>query len=496
MDTQFDSVPSPLLSMTQGAALPGYNLGVRVKSDEAYYTTNGTDPRMPNGSINPNAIRLVEAETEPIVAKNSKWKYHDTGVKLDKVDWIAPDYDDSEWKVGQAELGYGDGDEVTVVDRGPDPSTKHHTTIYFRKEFQLRNEGDKSLFIKLLRDDGAVVYLNGEEILRSNMRTGTPRYSSYTVKRNPVKESSIYFPYFIETPNFVNGRNLFAVEVHRGSRYDKDLSFNFEASIMESSGTPIPVNKTSTVIVRAKSGKTWSAASTASIIISSTAALKVTELMYNHPDGKPFEFIELKNTGNSSLDLAGVGLFGVRFMFDEGSLAPWQSGVLIPNDDPVAFAVKYPNASVLGTYAGSLSNSGEELSLIDPDGQVVYSVNYSRDSPWPSEASGGGSSLELTELSTASERDPTNWRASLMTGGTPGDVLVTEVSRTNNDGQVVIRFLGLPGESYSLHTNNDLGLGEWHKLDINEFVVEAKIVEFVVSPKPGDGHQFYRVSSP
>ncbi len=218
--------------------------------------------------------------------------------------------------------------------------------------------------------------------------------------------------------------------------------------------------------------------------------------MYNHPDGKPFEFIELKNTGNSSLDLAGVGLFGVRFMFDEGSLAPWQSGVLIPNDDPVAFAVKYPNASVLGTYAGSLSNSGEELSLIDPDGQVVYSVNYSRDSPWPSEASGGGSSLELTELSTASERDPTNWRASLMTGGTPGDVLVTEVSRTNNDGQVVIRFLGLPGESYSLHTNNDLGLGEWHKLDINEFVVEAKIVEFVVSPKPGDGHQFYRVSSP
>ncbi len=501
MDTQFDSVPSPLLSMTQGAALPGYNLGVRVKSDEVYYTTNGTDPRMPNGSINPDATRLGEAETEPIVAKSSEWKYFDTGVKLDKVDWTATDYDDSEWKVGQAELGYGDGDEATAVDRGPDPSTKYHTTIYFRKEFQLLNASDKSLFIKLLRDDGAVVYLNGEELLRSNMRSGTARYSSYTAKRNPAKESSIYFPYLIETPNFVNGRNVFAVEVHRGSRYDKDLSFNFEASIMDSSGTPISVDKTSTIIVRAKSGKTWSAASTASIVISPSAALKVTELMYNPPDGKPFEFIELKNTGNSSLSLAGVSLSGVRFMFDEGSLAPWQSGILIPNDDPVAFAEKYPDAPVLGTYAGSLSNSGEELRLIDPNGQIVYSVNYSAESPWPIEAAGGGSALELVP-STASERDPANWRASLVPGGTPGDVIFTEIillkaaASDTHRARLAIRFAALPGNSYSIHATDDLVSDTWEKLQTNEFVTEPKIVEFAVWAKAGDGHRFYRVSSP
>ncbi|SVD48287.1 uncharacterized protein METZ01_LOCUS401141, partial [marine metagenome] len=283
----------------------------------------------------------------------------------DRVDWTALDYNDSDWKSGKAELGYGDGDEVTAVDRGSEPSSKYHTTIYFRKEFQMGESHEKSLFIKLLRDDGAVVYLNGEELFRSNMRSGTVRYSNYTSKRNSTKDSRIFFPYFVEIPKFINGRNVFAVEVHRGSRSDKDLSFDFEASIMDSSGTPVPIERTSTIIVRAKSDQTWSAPSTASIVISPSAALKVTELMYNPTDGKTFEFIELKNTSGATLDLTGVSLSGVRFTFDEGALAPWQSGVLIANDDPAAFISKYPNASIIGTYAGSLSNSGEELRLLD-----------------------------------------------------------------------------------------------------------------------------------
>jgi hypothetical protein len=58
------------------------------------------------------------------------------------------------------------------------------------------------------------------------------------------------------------------------------------------------------------------------------------------------------------------------------------------------------------------------------------------------------------------------------------------------------RFLGLPGNTYSLHTRDDLGSGKWRKLEINEFVTEMKVVEFVVSPDNGEGQQFYRVSTP
>lgn len=495
MDTQFDSIPSPLLSLTEGVALPGFKLGVSAQSDEVYYTTDGTDPRMPNGSISSRAIRLVQAETDPFIAKGSEWTYLDTGASLNRKPWTAIDYDDSDWKTGKAELGYGDGDEVTAVSRGPEPSSKYHTTIYFRKKFQIEESVNKSLLIRLLRDDGAIVYLNGEELFRSNMKIGTVRSSSYAQKRNSSKNSRIYFPYFIELPNFKPGKNIFAVEVHRGSRSDKDLSFNFEATVLDAAGVPVVIDKTSTITVRAKSDDIWSAPSTASIVISPSAALKITELMYNPPDGKTFEFIELKNTSGTTLDLTGVSLSGVRFTFDEGALAPWESGLLIPNDDPAAFLLKYPNAPVLGTYGGSLSNSGEELRLIDPDGQVIYSVNYSDETPWPNEASGNGSSLELA-TNLGNERDPANWRASLVPGGTPGDILFLSTELSLTGGRLAIRFLALPGNTYSLHTSDDLGSGKWRKLEVNEFVTETKVVEFVVSPDDGEGQQFYRVSTP
>ncbi len=294
---------------------------------------------------------------------------------------------------------------------------------------------------------------------------------------------------------FGERENVFAVEVHRGSRSDKDLSFNFVASALDASGIPVTIDKTSTITVRAKSGETWSAPATASIVISPSAALKVTELMYNPTDGKTFEFIELKNISGAPLDLAGVSFSGVRFTFDEGTLAPWESGVIIPNDDPAAFIAKYPDAPILGTYGGSLSNSGEELRLLDPDGQIVFSVNYSADSPWPSKADGVGSSLELVSQ-LASERDPSNWRASLVPGGTPGDILFLTAKLSLTGGRMAIRFLALPGNTYSLHTSDDLASGKWRKLEANEFVTKMKIVEFVVSPGDGEGQQFYRVSSP
>ena len=84
MDTQFDAIPAPILSMTEGSALPGFNLGVRAQSDEVYFTLDGTDPRLPNGKLNPLAKRLGQAEAEVIIPKGSEWRYLDTGIAQDK----------------------------------------------------------------------------------------------------------------------------------------------------------------------------------------------------------------------------------------------------------------------------------------------------------------------------------------------------------------------------------------------------------------------------
>src|SRR5688572_25842404 len=102
--------------------------------------------------------RLLAAET--LIAAGSVWKYLDNGSNQGTA-WVAPAFSDGTWKSGAAQLGYGDGDEVTRVSTGSATSAKAITT-YFRRSFSVSNLSTVSqLLLKLKRDDGAVVYLNG-----------------------------------------------------------------------------------------------------------------------------------------------------------------------------------------------------------------------------------------------------------------------------------------------------------------------------------------------
>src|SRR5687768_10089332 len=104
----------------------------------------------------------------------SLWKYNDSGNNLDTV-WRNTGYDDSSWLSGFAQLGYGDGDEGTVVSYGSDANNKYITT-YFRKTVNIPSVNQFSNYqFNFLRDDGIVVYVNGYEIFRDNMPT-TPVY--------------------------------------------------------------------------------------------------------------------------------------------------------------------------------------------------------------------------------------------------------------------------------------------------------------------------------
>src|SRR5690606_30618872 len=84
--------------------------------------------------------------------------------------WTEPGFDDSSWAMGSAELGYGDGDEATVVSYGPNPSDKYITT-WFRSSFEAL-DAPETVTLDLLVDDGAIVYLNGVELLRDNVGPG------------------------------------------------------------------------------------------------------------------------------------------------------------------------------------------------------------------------------------------------------------------------------------------------------------------------------------
>ncbi len=170
--------------------------------------------------------------------------------------------------------------------------------------------------------------------------------------------------------------------------------------------------------------------------------LRVTEVMF-HPVNGEGEFIEIQNAGAATADLRALRFTtGVTFDFATSpvsSLAPGAFALVVRNL-PV-FQSLYTNAASLpiaGTYAGSLNNAGETLSLFDTNSAArVFEASYASSRGWPIAADGAGHSLiPLVLASQAGGRLDYggNWRSSATIGGSPGaadpeptrDVLLNE----------------------------------------------------------------------
>ncbi len=178
---------------------------------------------------------LGDSDYDGLVGLESNWNYLDTGEDLG-TDWVDNDYDDSAWSSGDAELGYGDGDESTTVSYGEDSFNKH-TTTYFRKSFEFEGEEASGVsgLIRLRRDDGAVVYLNGEELLRSNMPEGPIDASTFAASEITGNGESSLNEYSVQL-DLLAGTNVIAVEVHQINLTSSDISFDMELLVESTTG--------------------------------------------------------------------------------------------------------------------------------------------------------------------------------------------------------------------------------------------------------------------
>ena len=161
---------------------------------------------------------------ELLVDLGADWRYLDTGVDPGP-GWTGAGFDDGAWSTGPAQLGYGDGDEATVVDEGP--AGARHITTWFRRTFEVDDPAVfASLVLDLVRDDGAVVHLNGVELVRSNLPDGP--IGSDTLARDYAWGPGETEPQRFEVPAdaLVAGTNVVAVEVHSADRGSSDLSFD------------------------------------------------------------------------------------------------------------------------------------------------------------------------------------------------------------------------------------------------------------------------------
>ncbi|HEX5875607.1 MAG TPA: fibronectin type III domain-containing protein, partial [Pyrinomonadaceae bacterium] len=155
------------------------------------------------------------------------WKYLDNGTNQGTA-WRATSFNDSTWPSGPAQLGYGDGDEATTVGFGPDANNKFITT-YFRRAFNVANASlFNALTLRLMRDDGAVVYLNGVEVWRTNMPTGTIGHLTPASVAIAGADESIFVQTTISPSLLVTGTNVLAVELHQSGGTSTDISFDLQ----------------------------------------------------------------------------------------------------------------------------------------------------------------------------------------------------------------------------------------------------------------------------
>lgn len=162
-----------------------------------------------------------------LLVAGSSWRYLDDGSDQGTA-WREPGFDDARWSEGPAPIGYGDEDIATLVSFGGNSQAKHVTT-YFRRNVAVDDPRRiAGLTLGLRRDDGAIVYLNGTEVFRSNMPPGPVNYLTLAPSTTGSADEARFFESDVNPALLQTGANILAVEVHQAARSSSDLVFDLE----------------------------------------------------------------------------------------------------------------------------------------------------------------------------------------------------------------------------------------------------------------------------
>lgn len=441
-DNLYPAIDAPVLSPSGGYQAGGVEIAIAGPPGSAlHYMPDGSDPRAIGGALKPGALTYVSATSaETLVPWSATgWKYLSNGSNQGTA-WRGTAFNDSSWPTGTAELGYGDGDEATVIPITEVSPGQKAATSYFRRTFSVASlTGITNLRVNVEYDDGYAVYLNGTRV--AGTLPTDPAYNLYT--NAPIEDTQAETQ--INPALLVAGTNVIAVEVHQANGTSSDVSMNLSLTATRSN-TATPLFLTGQgerkLRVRALNGGTWSAMNESTYLLdtdpASPANLAISEIHYHPADPSPseitagftdandFEFIELLNTSSRHVDLDGCYFFGpVDFNFTGAAtgrtLAPGARVLVVAN--ATAFQLRYgPGKPVAGEYSGQLNNAGEELVLHTPGEVPIRSVTYDDASPWPAAADGTGVSLVRRHPGEpGGDNDPDGWTTSGAIGGSPGE---------------------------------------------------------------------------
>lgn len=466
----YPSIDPPVYSQLGGEVPTNFPLQLTSPDGAVYFTTDGSDPRLSGGSVNPTAGTFGGLlESDAIFINDFGWTYLSgtTALSPSNVivghpsygvgDWKHPSFDDSFWAPdsetnpngAQGPLVGRNSGAIggipfpnTILDIGPFGNSR--PTLYFRKDFQVTDAAIVAeLVFNIIRDDAMIIYLNGRAIYRDAFPSQVVNYSDF----GPTDSETVpvIFNHTIAPGDLLEGRNTIAVELHNSSAGNSDLGIQMSVTERRTAqgGNTVNLTQTSTVKARTLLNGEWSALREADFIVGIPATagnIVISEIMYN-PQGpdENLEFIEILNINpNLTLDLTNVSFTdGILYTFPAGFiLAPLQRVVIAKDRD--TFIALYGDSGFLlapGQFESSLSNGGETIILIANDGSSIQNFTYDDDPNlgWPPSADGLGTSLVLADpLANPDHGLPTSWQASTVSGGTPG--LPDVIYPANPDG--------------------------------------------------------------
>jgi hypothetical protein len=162
---------------------------------------------------------LSTSATYVAVAFREVWSFDDRNVDPGP-SWTGASFDDSAWRYGGGQLGYGDADENTVLN----PTSPAQPSVYFRKKVSLPG-GASAAHLKVLFDDGFALWVNGRLVASRNV--GGTTHAAYAT--GSAENAS--FEADIDASAFVAGENTLAVMVKQGGPTSSDVSFDLELRV-------------------------------------------------------------------------------------------------------------------------------------------------------------------------------------------------------------------------------------------------------------------------